>query len=67
MFQLYACLERLEACCFSAKHAVLRRSSKDWLVWNQDNVSEWGDVSQHYKNPTKHVGLDSSTKWTSSH
>jgi hypothetical protein len=24
------------------KHAVLRRKSKDWLVWNQDNLSEWG-------------------------
>jgi hypothetical protein len=27
-------------CCFSAKHAVLRRKSKEWLAWNQDNVSE---------------------------
>ena len=27
-------------CCFSAKHAALRRKSKDWLAWNQDNVSE---------------------------
>ena len=27
--------------CFSAKHAVLRRQSKDWLAWNQNNVSEW--------------------------
>ena len=26
-------------CCFSAKHAILRRTSKDWLAWNQDNVS----------------------------
>jgi hypothetical protein len=25
--------------CFSAKYAALRRKSKDWLVWNQDNVS----------------------------
>jgi hypothetical protein len=32
-------------CCFSAKHAVLRRKSKDWLARNQDNVSEWGDMS----------------------
>jgi len=30
---------------FSAKHAALRRKSKDWLVRNQDNVSEWGDMS----------------------
>ena len=31
--------------CFSAKHAALRRKSKDWLARNQNNVSEWGDVS----------------------
>jgi hypothetical protein len=29
-------------CCFSAKNAALKRKSKDWLAWNQDNVSEWG-------------------------
>jgi hypothetical protein len=32
-------------CCFSAKHAALRRKSKDWLTQNQYNVSEWGNVS----------------------
>ena len=32
-------------CCFSAKHAALRRKSKDWLAWNQDNVSEWANMS----------------------
>jgi hypothetical protein len=26
-------------CCFSAKHATLRRKSKDWLARNQNNVS----------------------------
>ena len=32
-------------CCFSAKHApLLRRKSKDWLAWNQGNVSEWGGL-----------------------
>ena len=31
--------------CFSAKQAALRRKSKDWLARNQDNVSEWGDMS----------------------
>ena len=30
---------------FSAKQAALRRKSKDWLPRNQDNVSEWGDMS----------------------
>jgi hypothetical protein len=32
-------------CCFSAMCAALRRKSKDWLGRNQDNVSEWGDMS----------------------
>ena len=32
-------------CCFSAKHAAFRSKSKNWLVRNQDNVSEWGDIS----------------------
>ena len=32
-------------CCFYAKHAALRRKSKDWLVRNQNNVSEWSDMS----------------------
>ena len=30
--------------CFSAKHTALRRKSKDWLVRNQDNMSEWDDM-----------------------
>ena len=32
-------------CCFSAKHAGLRRKSKDWLARNQDNVSECSNMS----------------------
>ena len=32
-------------CGFSTKPAALRRKSKDWLTRNQDNVSEWGDMS----------------------
>jgi hypothetical protein len=40
-------------CCFSAKHAALRRKSKDWLVRNQDNVYKWGDMS-----PRFHRALD---------
>ena len=31
--------------CFSAKRTSIRRKSKDWLARNQDNVSEWGDMS----------------------
>ena len=34
-------------CCLSAKHAALRRKSKDGLAQNQDNVSEWGNMSIH--------------------
>jgi hypothetical protein len=32
-------------CCFSGKQAALRRKSKDWLAQNQNNVSEWSDMS----------------------
>ena len=32
-------------CCFSNKHAVLRRKSKDWLARNWDNVSEQSNMS----------------------
>jgi hypothetical protein len=31
---------KIGICCFSAKHAALRRKSKDWLAQNQNNVSE---------------------------
>ena len=36
---------KIGICCFSAKHAALWRKCKDWLARNQDNVSEWGDMS----------------------
>ena len=36
---------KIDICCFSAKHAAIRRKSKDWLAWNQNNVSEWSDMS----------------------
>ena len=32
-------------CYFSAKHAAWRRKSKDW---NQNNVSEWSDMSTRW-------------------
>ena len=35
---------KIGICCFSAKHAALRRKSKDWLTRNQNNVSEWSDM-----------------------
>jgi hypothetical protein len=36
---------KIGICCFSAKHAALRRKSKEWLARNQNNVSEWSDMS----------------------
>ena len=36
---------KIGICCFSARHAALRRKSKDWLAQNQYNVSEWSDIS----------------------
>ena len=36
---------KIGICCFSAKRAALRWKSKDWLARNQDNVSEWSDMS----------------------
>jgi hypothetical protein len=38
---------KIGICCFSAKHAALNRKSKDWLARNQNNVSEWSDMSTH--------------------
>jgi hypothetical protein len=60
---------KIGICYFSAKYAALRRNSKDWLAWNQNNVSEWSKMSTSrllfqwasttciYKNPTQCVGL----------
>ena len=36
---------KIGICCFSAKDTALRRKSKDWLTQNQNNVSEWSDMS----------------------
>ena len=36
---------KIGICCFSAKHAALRRKTKDQLAQNQNNVSEWDDMS----------------------
>ena len=32
-------------CCLTDKHAALRRGKNHRLAWNQENVSEWGDMS----------------------
>ena len=36
---------KIGICCFSVKHATLRRKNKDWSARNQNNVSEWSDMS----------------------
>ena len=36
---------KIGICCSSAKHTALRRKRKEWLARNQDNVSEWSDMS----------------------
>ena len=38
---------KIGICCFSTKHAAFRRS-KDWLTHNQDNVSNWSDMSTRW-------------------
>ena len=35
-------------CCFSSQHASFMNNSKDWFMgWNQDNVSELGNMSTY--------------------
>jgi len=34
----------IDICCFSTKNVALGRKSKDWLIQNQGNMSEWGDI-----------------------
>ena len=36
---------KIGICCFSDKHASLRRKRKDWLARNQENVSRWGNMA----------------------
>ena len=36
---------KIGICCFSTKHAALRRKNTDWFARNQNNVSEWSDMS----------------------
>ena len=49
LFQLWSGQTRynIGICCFSDKLVVLRSKGKDWLAQNQDNVSEWSDMSIH--------------------
>jgi hypothetical protein len=36
---------KIDICCFSAKHSALRNKSRVWLSRNQNNISEWSDMS----------------------
>jgi hypothetical protein len=36
---------KISICCFSAKHAALRRKSKDWLAWNHENVFKLSNMT----------------------
>ena len=53
---------------YNAKHAELRKKSKDWLARNQDNVSEFNDMYirgllfplANAIEKTKRVGLEKS-------
>ena len=38
-------VHKIGICCFSAKHAALRKKSKDGLARNQNNVFKWSDMS----------------------
>jgi hypothetical protein len=55
-------------CCFSAKHAALRRKSKDWLAQNQNNSTcisadfSFSELALYKSNSA----CWSITKWTSS-
>jgi len=35
---------KINICCFRARHRTLSGKSKDWLARNQDNVSEWNSM-----------------------
>ena len=56
---------KIGICCFTTKHAALRSKNKDWMAQNQNNVSEWGNMSTRGllfqwasdKNLIKRVGL----------
>ena len=36
---------KIGICYFSAKQAAVKRTSKDWLARNLNNVSKWSDMS----------------------
>ena len=47
-FELRSCQtkdNKIGLCCYSDKHTSLRIKDKDLWARNQNNVSEWGDMS----------------------
>jgi hypothetical protein len=42
---------KIDVSCVSAKHTALRSKSKNWLAWDQDNVSDWSDISHFWDRP----------------
>ena len=36
---------KIGICCYSTKYTALREKRKKWLARNQDNVSEWSEMS----------------------
>ena len=54
---------------FSAKHAALKGKNKDWLAWNQQNVSKWSNMSTHdgLLFPWPHTIKSNSECWSSWH
>ena len=45
--QILYLVYKIGICCFSVKLATLRSKMNDWLARNQNNVSEWSDMSFH--------------------
>ena len=48
---------KIGICCFSTKHAVVRRKKRDWLALKHVYTRTVVSVSWHYKNLTKRLGL----------
>jgi len=54
---------KIGICCFSAKYALLTSKRKDLLARNQNNISEWSDMSTRgllFNNPTQRVRVEQS-------
>ena len=43
--RLWVRSNKIGICCLSAKQGSLNRKSIDWLARNQNNMSEWSDMS----------------------